>query len=343
MTIRKLFLLGLLAVGLLFLVPYSIPLILALVTAILLEPIVLFFIRTGKINRILSVTVTFLLFLAFFGVGGYWIIAKLIVQGVELAQYLPSLSQRLFEETEKYFWMLQDYYASLPTETVSTVQQALNALRTSAMTAAASFGKWVVSVAAGIPGLLLVTVVYLVGLFLISLDLPKLRAGFMNMFTHNARKKVDIVLTQLNRATVGFLRAQLILSLLTYVLALIGLLILHVKYAAFIAFLVMLVDLLPILGTGAFLVPWAAYAFLTGHARLAIGLLILFAVISVVRRIIEPKILGSSLGISALAALVSIYLGFELMGFIGLLVGPALVIIIESLRKAGFIKIKIDI
>lgn len=75
---------------------------------------------------------------------------------------------------------------------------------------------------------------------------------------------------------------------------------------------------------------------------MGIGLIILFVVITVIRRIIEPKILGLSLGISALAALISLYLGFQLMGFFGLLLGPGIVIIYEALRKGGFLKFKID-
>jgi sporulation integral membrane protein YtvI len=195
---------------------------------------------------------------------------------------------------------------------------------------------------AAIPGFLLVSIVYLMGLFLISHDLPRLRAGFMRIFTNSARQKVELVFSQLSRATIGFLRAQLILSLVTFFLSVIGLLLLQVKYAAVLAFLIVLVDILPILGTGSILVPWAVYNFITGSSSLAVGLLVLFAVITVVRRIIEPKILGASLGISALAALASLYLGFQLMGVFGLILGPALVIVFEALRKAGFLKFKID-
>ncbi|MFC4766103.1 sporulation integral membrane protein YtvI [Effusibacillus consociatus] len=342
MTLRRMIFLGVLGAGLLFLIPYSVPLILALLTAILLEPIVLFLMRTVKVNRITAVTVSFLFFGAVFGLGGYWLGTTLVVQGVELAKKLPAFSSRLFEAMEKYLWMWQTYYASLPAETVTSIKQVVNALKTSAVASASSLANWVVDAVAAIPKLLVLSIVYLIGLFLISLDLPRLRAGFMRMFTNSAREKVQLVFSQLSRATIGFLRAQFILSLITYILAFVGLLILNVKYAALLALLIVLVDILPILGTGSFLVPWAIYNFLTDNPRLGIGLLILFGVITVVRRIIEPKILGSSLGISALAALVGMYLGFQLIGFFGLILGPAVVIVFEALRKAGFLKFKID-
>jgi predicted PurR-regulated permease PerM len=89
-------------------------------------------------------------------------------------------------------------------------------------------------------------------------------------------------------------------------------------------------------------VPWAVYSFVIGNSRIGVSLIVLFVVITVVRRIIEPKILGSSLGISALAAFIGLYLGFQLIGFFGLILGPGIVIIYEALCKVGFRKFKID-
>jgi sporulation integral membrane protein YtvI len=342
MTIRKILLLGFLVAIALFLLPYSVPFIVALLTAILLEPLVLFFIRTFRMNRLSAVIVSFFLFLVSFGVGAYWMGTQLVVQSVDLAQRLPAFSQHLFELVESYIWRWEAYYATLPAETVSQIQQLFTGIKSSAVNAASSIARGILGAVAIIPGFLLTTIIFLVALFLISLDLPRIRAGFMRMFTASAREKVDVVLSQLNRATIGFLRAQIILSFITFLLALIGLLLLQVKYAVVIALLIVIVDILPILGTGSFLVPWAVYNFLTGNPHLAIGLVVLFLVITVIRRIIEPKILASSLGISALAALVSLFLGFKVMGFFGLILGPALVIIYEALRKAGFLRFKID-
>jgi sporulation integral membrane protein YtvI len=335
-------LLGVLGAVILLLIPYSVPLILAFLTSILLEPFVRLVIRIFKVNRIIAVTISFLLFLTVFGLGGYWVGMKLVVQSVELAQWLPSFSIQLFDLVENNIWRWEDYYASFPVETGLTIQQVLSSLKSSAVNTASSIAKWILGVVTSIPEFLLVSIVYLVGLFLISLDLPGISAKFMDLFTSSAREKVELVLTQLSKAIVGFFYAQFILSLITFSLALLGLLILEVKYAALIAFLIILVDILPIIGTGSFLMPWAVYNFLIGNSRLAIGLIILFVVITVIRRIIEPKILGSSLGISALAALISLYLGFQLMGLFGLILGPGIVIIYEALRKAGFIKFKID-
>ncbi|CDN43894.1 hypothetical protein BN871_DT_00080 [Paenibacillus sp. P22] len=89
------------------------------------------------------------------------------------------------------------------------------------------------------------------------------------------------------------------------------------------------------------LVPWAAYLMMTGQVGTGIGLLVLFLVITVVRRIIEPKILGDSVGIGSISALVSLYVGFKLVGVIGVFIGPLVVIIYMAARKAGLFKLRI--
>ncbi|MCK6255964.1 sporulation integral membrane protein YtvI [Fictibacillus sp. KIGAM418] len=342
MSLKNLIIIGLVLAVVIFLIPYSIPLILALVTALVLEPAIKLFIKNFKMKRLLSVTVVFILFLAGFGLLSYWLTTTLVVQTIEFLSLVPSYAVKVFGLIEKDLYKAEKLYASLPPEVISTIQNALKGFKTFAGSFASKLTNGIIAVIASIPQLLIYLIIYLVAVFLISLDLPRLFANFLNLFTTSAREKVELVFTQLSRATVGFIRAQIILSFITYVLALIGLLILDVKYAVLIALFIVLVDILPILGTGSFIVPWAVYNFVVSNDFLAIGLMIMFAVLTVIRRIIEPKILGSSLGISALAALISLYLGFQLLGFVGLIVGPALVIIYEALRSAGFVKIKID-
>ncbi|MED4727914.1 sporulation integral membrane protein YtvI [Aneurinibacillus migulanus] len=341
-TVRKTLLWLVVLALAIFIIPYAIPFILALLTAIFLEPIVKLLMRTVNVNRLVAVTLTFIMFFAVFGLGGYRLGSVLILQSVEVAEKLPAFSSKVMGFLEHYMWKWETYAVTLPFNTDTTIQDIMEALKNSATNSATAITKVVLGGVATIPGFLIVAIIYMVALFLISLDLPRLHRNFLNLFTDSTREKVELVMTQLFRAIVGFLRAQVILSLLTYVLALTGLLILGVKYALLLSLLIVIVDILPILGTGSFLVPWAIYSFATGNSHLAVGLIILFIVITVIRRIIEPKVLGSSLGISALAALISLYIGFQLLGFIGLILGPALVIIYESLRKAGFLTFKIN-
>ena len=100
--------------------------------------------------------------------------------------------------------------------------------------------------------------------------------------------------------------------------------------ASILAIVIAIVDVLPILGTGTVLIPWAIFAFVSSDIRLGIGLLVLYGVTLVVRQLVEPKIVGSTLGIHPLLTLASVYIGLELLGFIGIFAGPLVALFITD-------------
>jgi sporulation integral membrane protein YtvI len=115
----------------------------------------------------------------------------------------------------------------------------------------------------------------------------------------------------------------------------IGLLILQVPSAFTIGLMIGLVDLLPYLGVGIVLVPWAIYTLLIGDMVLGVGLSILYLVILIVRQIMEPKVLASSVGLDPLATLIGMFVGLKLFGVLGLLIGPVSLIIIDAFNGAN--------
>ncbi len=117
---------------------------------------------------------------------------------------------------------------------------------------------------------------------------------------------------------------------------------LDIGYAMAIALLIVLVDILPILGTGFVMLPWAAFLFIINERFTAMGIMVLYILIIVLRRIIEPKILGHNIGLSALTTVISMYLGFKVLGLGGIFVGPAVCIIFKAMQKAGLFREKVD-
>ena len=116
---------------------------------------------------------------------------------------------------------------------------------------------------------------------------------------------------------------------------LIGLFILRVDYAVTIALITGFVDLLPYVGTGLIFVPWIIYQAITGNIGLAIGLAVLYVVVLVQRQLMEPKVLSSNIGLDPLATLIALFIGFKLIGFLGLIVGPVALVILTTLHRAN--------
>ena len=136
------------------------------------------------------------------------------------------------------------------------------------------------------------------------------------------RDRLPPIGRRLRRLGRQYLRACLLLGLLTFCLSFIGLALLRVPYAFILALLLAAVDLLPLLGTGIILIPWALLCLLLGQVRLGIGLLVLYAVATLVRQILEPKLIGEGLGLHPLVSLFSMYAGLKLFGVWGMILAP---------------------
>lgn len=114
-----------------------------------------------------------------------------------------------------------------------------------------------------------------------------------------------------------------------------GLLLLGIPNAILVAALIAVVDILPVLGTGTVVLPWAAFALLQGQHRLFIGLLVMYAVIALVRNILEPRLVSHQIGLHPLATLFFMYVGLQILGLAGMLLFPVLAMVSVQLQKEG--------
>ncbi|MBD0380159.1 sporulation integral membrane protein YtvI [Paenibacillus sedimenti] len=323
------------------------PFLLALLAAILLEPINDLIMKYARLNRLAAATVTCTAFLLIM-LGGFVFLGVQV--SAQLREYwgnIPDYINELNLYINNTITRTELFYETLPPEMAEQLQTGLSKLTSSFVEAARSGISAVSGVFLGvikmIPNLFIYFIVFLVALYLFSYQLPRLKSSLLALFEKTSRHRMEHILNSLHRSVLGFIKAQLILSFMTYILTLIGLMILQVKYPLAISLLVVIVDILPILGAGSVLVPWAVYNFSTGHPYLGIGLVTVFFVITVIRRIVEPKVLGHSVGIGSISALVSLYIGFQLIGVVGLFLGPLVVIVFQAMRNADLLKIQIKL
>ncbi|WP_028561961.1 sporulation integral membrane protein YtvI [Paenibacillus pinihumi] len=319
------------------------PFLLALVVAIFMEPLILMLMRSFRLPRFIAATLTSTVFTVV-------LIGLMVLLGVKVVAELIDFWNKVPQYVGDANLFVQDtiadielYYTSLSSDTKSQLQNWISTFSNSISSLVTSISTSFVTFAKGIPGLFIFFIVFLVAVYLFSYSLHTLKDTFLTLFESKSRQQVDNVLSSLRRSIFGFLRSQLILSLMTYVITLVGLLFLDLKYPLAIALLIVCVDLLPILGTGAILIPWAAYLLGTGDTYTGAGLVVLFLLITIFRRVVEPKILGDAVGIGALSALISLYVGFKLVGVIGVFLGPMVVIIYTAAREAGLLQTKIKL
>ena len=129
------------------------------------------------------------------------------------------------------------------------------------------------------------------------------------------------------------MRSYLLILVITFFEMLVGLFLLRAPYPFVMALLIATLDLLPVLGVGSVLIPWGVWSFVVGKTPFGIGLFVLFVFHTVLRQIIEPKIVGKNLGVHPLLTLLFLYVGYSVFGIIGLLLVPVFTVLAQVVVK----------
>ena len=240
-------------------------------------------------------------------------VESLLSRARSLSSHIPFL--RRFENAPFY----AELCASVDSLVESGVARITGAI-TERLPAAA------MSVAGCLPAAFIFITVTRLACYYFTADDGRLGRGMAAFFTRLTpaplRDHLPPVGRRLRRLGRQYLRACLLLGLMTFCLSFIGLAILRVPYAFILALLLATVDLLPLLGTGIVLIPWALLCLLLGQVKLGIGLLVLYAVTTLVRQVLEPKLIGDGLGLHPLLSLFSMYAGLRLLGVWGMILAP---------------------
>lgn len=186
---------------------------------------------------------------------------------------------------------------------------------------------------AGMPGMILRIVLTVISTFFISMDFDRIVCFLKRLLPEKAEKAIGPIREKLFQSLKIFLRSYCLIFLITFSELSAGLFILRIPYAVWIGLLVAVVDIMPVLGTGLVLLPWAVIAAFMGNFPLAAGMVLLYILMTAVRNIVEPRLVGRQIGLHPLAALISMFVGMQLFGIIGLFVLPvALSLAVQFLR-----------
>lgn len=323
--------------------PLLYPFLIALLIALLIHRPVTFMSSTLKFPRWLSVTIALLLVMLV----SAGVVTLVVVEIGELARRLPGfiseLSQYLQRSISQDFLMgiynqIQWFYSQLEPDFKQkiddTVTNGVSTVTNKGQELIIQFLDNLKNLLVSLPNLATFAVISLIGAFFISKDFFLWKVRFRKVLPNVVNSRLDQIFRDLRNALLGFVKAQLTLISLTAAIVIVGLLILRVEYAITIGLITGLVDLLPYLGTGTVFIPWIVYLFFKGNYSLVIGLSILYAVVLIFRQIIEPKVVAENVGLDPLLTLVALFVGLQLFGFLGLIIGPVSLVLINALIKA---------
>ncbi len=310
--------------GVQYLLPLLFPFGIGLGLALAAEPAVRVGARVLKLPRWaasgLGVSLTLVLLTVLFGVIGAALVRELGV----LAGNLPALEDTARESVATLRNFVEDAAAHAPEGVRPWVDQSVERLFSSPTVVIDRVPEMVTGFLGKIPkGFLAVGTAVLSG-FLISIRLPRLKKALKERLPEKVRTNVLPALRRTKAALFAWLKAQAKLMAITFAILLVGFLLLRIPYGFLWAAVVAVVDAVPILGTGTILVPWALVCLLQGRQLMAIGLLVIYGCTFVTRTALEPRIIGRSLNLDPLLTLLLLYVGFQLWGFLGLILTPIL-------------------
>lgn len=353
-VIKRLLVFALSILGFYVLIKCSIfymPFVIAFAIAMLIEPIIKYVHkRTNFQRKTVAVFVLVVVSATLIGVI-VWGIITLVSESYNLLGGINGYTEKIYAQLQGIMENIKLDRINLPEQIKEIAQNSLqnvvgnvSGIISNMLNA---FLKWVTA----LPTIGVYTVVTLMATYFICVDKLYILDQVEHHFPRTWVKRVFVHMKELISSLGSYLKAQVILAILALVQVLIGLYILKwmgmsVQYPFLAAVGIGFVDALPILGAGTILVPWAVISAVNGDIHLAIGLLVIFAVISVVKQFLEPKIVSKQIGIHPIFTLIAMYTGFKLIGLVGLLVGPIALIVVKNvygtLIDRGVVKVIFD-
>ncbi len=314
------------------------PFIIASIIAVVISPIVTFLEKKLKFPRAFATILTMIVVIALLAL----LIFTVVYQGVFAIQsFADKLPQMLYTDYDFPGWIneinklyfnlpldVKDFIAEIETNLKDNIMQILQP----ATKATITFAK---NIAVKLPNIFISSIILLLSIYFICYDKNKISKYIRSNMPDKVKMHWYAFIKSLKLACGGYIRAQLIIMTIVFTILFIGFSILEIKTAVLFAFLIALIDVIPILGTGTVLWPWAIVSVIQTNYKLAVGLIIIYLVVLLTRQLIEPKIVGSQIGLHPLATLLTMYTGYKLVGVMGMIIGPIIAILVISLVKAS--------
>lgn len=320
-----------------FLYNIATPIFLSFIVFFIIEPFAKFLNKRGFKKAIAS-AISVLCFLiiilgVFFGAG-----VILVSQIAQLQSKFPTYITMLQTAFNESFTYLMGKAELLPAEVLHKLNETLQTITTKVSQLMGEFLAWLFSFLTSFSSFIVNFGIAIILAYFLSVEIGTWRKFAKEKTPNTFKQAFAFLRDNVFKGIAAYLKAQFKLISVTFIMVFIAMLLLNVGNAFTIALLSALFDLLPLLGIPVIFIPWAIYLFVIGDTWLAVWLLVVLAVVMITRQILEPKITGNSLGVSAFTMLSCMIISLSLFGVAGLILSPVLLILIKALMDQGYLK-----
>lgn len=327
-----------------YLLPILFPFLIAFLIAGILNQPVNFLASKTRISRKIIAVLSVILFLLLAGGVLSWIFAA-VVNGIEnIFTFLPNLFddfiiplvEQTFDKLEMFFRKADISFLEILESNMSVILESINQ-------AVGQFSNSILSsltsMITSIPTVFMQTVITIIATFFVMIDFEKIISFCKWQIPQSKRGIVKEVKNYFIKTLPKFILSYGCILFLTFLELFIGFVLLRIPNARILAVIIAILDILPILGTGTVLIPWSIINIILGNYSMAGGIFLLYVAITVIRNIVEPKMIGKQMGLPPIVTLASMLVGLKLFGIVGLLGFPILLSFLVKLNEDGTIKI----
>lgn len=327
-----------------FALPALFPFVIALLVTLLLRPLVNFCVRRLHFNRKLASALFVILFYGTIGLLTVLLVVKLVgVLGAFIARLPDFFNQTITpvirEATASISELIENFDADSTIDLNKTVSGVISSLSTAISDFSGKALAFVGSYATSVPALLVNIVITIVATAFMLMDYDSIKNFIAHQLPDERRVFIGTVFEHLGRVVWKYITSYAIILSITFAELSVGLLCIGQKNPFGIAAAVAVFDILPVVGSGTVLVPWAVISMLTGGVGRGIGLLVVWVIISIVRQIIEPKIIGDTVGMHPLLTLFAMLFGNFVYGGVGIFLVPIALALCQNLHEHGVISL----
>lgn len=321
--------------GIFFLMPFVIGWGIAAIAA----PLVNWLEKKFNIVKKLGSALIVILVIGLIVLGIYFAVSRIVLEVGDLIKNIPELYAQLESGLRQIGSAMSGIFERLPVviqdgwnTVVANLDQYMGDLvsRISEPTvmAAGNFAK-------RLPSYLISVIVAILSAYFFTVQREDVLKWMKQISPPSVEKRMTLVMDNLRYAVGGYFKAQFKIMGVVFLILLVGFAVLGVRYFVLVAFLVSFLDFLPFFGTGTAMIPWGLYKFLMGDYKMAILLIAIYAVTQLVRQLLQPKLVGDSVGMNPLVTLLLLYIGYRIGSVIGMILAVPIGMVLINMLQAG--------
>lgn len=318
---------------------FFLPFVIGWIVAMIANPLVKFLEKKVKILRKHSSAIIIAVVIAAIVGVIYLVISMLIRESKQLSGDLPNIIEQVGVGLNQLSIRIRDLSRDMPEPISQFINNLLESIETNLMGFEPKEGlltfSFASNLAQNIAEFFLTLIITILSAYFFIAKRDEIMAGFKRNMPESVVEGWHFIFNNFTKAVGGYFKAQFKIMLVLSLIMFAGFEILSVSYSFLLAIGIAFLDFLPVFGTGAVLWPWALLDMLSGNYFRAIGLVVIYLVCQIIKQVLQPKMVGDSIGISPLATLLFLYIGYRLYGVAGMIIGVPVGMVIVNIYRVG--------